>query len=145
MRNLMRLFFYKLQRNHSWIFIGFETFLVGVYFIAVPGSIHGISPWKMSFGFMDDWWPALVWIVLGMFMIINNVFDVVPDYNRETAYCMAFLWGFYFTLMIMRDLNDPRPPVIGLATVFYGVIMLRIITLLRYDDPTQHRRGGTKK
>lgn len=132
----------KLQANHSWLFIGFETLTVGVYYTAAPGSISGYMPWHVPVDMLDSWLPAAVWMLLGGFVIVNNLFNVVPDYNRRAALGLLALWGFYFTVMLVRDLNDPHPPTIGIATIFYGIIMLRIVVLLLFDDPHHHAKGG---
>ncbi|WP_155286028.1 hypothetical protein [Lacticaseibacillus zhaodongensis] len=140
----------KLKANHSWIFIGLETLVVGVYFLACRNSVNGFVPGHIPIGGLDDWFPAVIWILLGGFTIVNNLFDVLPDRNRPTAYLLIGLWGFYFGLMLVRDLNDPHPPVIGMSTIFFGIIMLRIIVLLLFDETSQHphphrkRKGGRK-
>ncbi|WDF83650.1 hypothetical protein PQ472_05280 [Lacticaseibacillus pabuli] len=144
MRELRRLV-RKLRVNHSWIFIGLETLIVGMYFVACRDSVVGYTAGHISVGGLDDWFPAVVWILLGGFVVINNLFDVWPDRNRIAAIAMMGLWGFYFGMMLARDLNDPHPPVVGLATIFYGIIMLRILVLLLFDDTHAHkhrRKGG---
>lgn len=142
MRKELKRLLGKLQVNHSWLFVGAETLIVGVYFLAIPGSITGFVPGHFPVDGLDNWFPAVLWVILGVFVIINNLYDVVPDFNRQAAFGLLALWGFYFGMMCARDLNDPRPPVIGLATIFYGVIMLRILVLLLFDDPHKQTRGG---
>lgn len=141
MKQELSRFTSMMRRNHSWVFIGLETFIVGCYFVAVPDAVVGYTPFHISVSFLDHWLLAILWVALGLAMMINNLFVVIPDYNRILAYCLMFLWGFYATMMIMRDLGDPHPPMIGLASIFYLVIMLRILVLLLFDDPHQHQGG----
>jgi len=143
MKEVLDHFLLKVSVNQAWLFIGLETFIVGCYFVFFPDSVTGYTPFHFDVSFMDNAFPAILWITLGVLVMFNKLFTVWPDYTTAYGLMLLGLWGFYASMMIMRDLNDPHPPVIGLSSLFYLVIMLRILVLLLFDDKKRnHRKGG---
>lgn len=128
----------KLKKTHSWVLLGIEMVMVGCYYVAIPNSMTGETPFHIHTDFMDDWYSAIIWIVVGMLVIVNNTFDVMPDLNWLYADIMLFMWGFYGFMMLMRDLNDPHRPFIGITTLFFIVIMVRIYMLIWLNEAHPH-------
>ncbi|ERL63630.1 hypothetical protein L248_2509 [Schleiferilactobacillus shenzhenensis LY-73] len=87
----------------------------------------------------------MVIIIFGTIATISSSFKLSPDIHRGVAYAEEALWVFYATIMLMRDLTNPNPPLIGLATIFIVFVAVRLAAEIWIAEPSDTELATQKR
>ena len=139
----------NMRRNRFWLITGIETLLLGVFFLYAPGFIADISPFHSAVNVLDDTFPAILLLLLGGFTVVSSCFQMKPDWHRVNVFVLQFAWTLYAAGFLVRDLSQPHPPLIGLSTIVFWGIVVRIYLESRWGDPgdadLQRSRGEEQR
>lgn len=125
----------NIERNRFWLLTGIETVILGIFFLYQPGFIADASPFHNAVNILDDTFPATVLVIVGTFTVIASCFTLVPNWHRFNVTVLQFVWTLYAVAFLIRDINDPRPPMIGIPTILMWAIVVRIFAESRWGDP----------
>lgn len=134
--------------NRFWLLTGLETIALGVFFMLAPNYIHDGGPFHSAVMWLDDPIPVLILLSVGFFTVILSCFDMNPNWHRGNIIALQAIWSIYAAAFLIRDLNDPRPPMVGLATILFWAIVLRIYVEGLVGEPGDkdlERRGGERR
>lgn len=125
----------NMRRNRFWLVTGIETFFLGTFFLYAPDFIHDASPFHSVVNVLDDTWVSIVLLIIATFTIVSSCFQLQPDWHRINVFVLQFAWTLYATGFLVRDINDPHPPLVALSTILFWGIVVRIYLESRWGDP----------
>lgn len=115
----------NIINNRAWFLTGFETVLLGVFFLFIP-DVLSTKYFSNLFNWLDDTLPAIFLIVVGTFTVINSAFEVEPNWHQANVFLLEFIWVFYTTTFIIRDFQIKNSPYVSLTSILCLSVAARI-------------------
>lgn len=123
-------------QHRFWLLTGLETISLGLFFYSTPGYIRDGSPFHSAVNFLDDPLPVLVLLTVGFFTVVTSCFDMRPDLHRLNVVALQFIWTVYAAAFLIHDLNDPMGAHIGIVTILFWAIVVRIFVESLVSEPS---------
>lgn len=115
----------NITKNRVWFLTGFETTLLGVFFLFVPDILNS-GNFKEIFNLIDNTFPSILLVIIGTFTMINSAFEVEPNWHRANVFILEFIWAFYTATFLVHDIQGSDRSYISLTSILFFSVALRI-------------------